>query len=150
METARCRRGRPRSFREQAGTVTEVSADAIDVANEDGTTQTIGSASSRRSNQGTLQPASAVAEGEKIAAGKSLLTVLHRRDMALGANLLVAFASWEGHNYEDAIILSQRLVQDDVPSSIHIEEHEVDARDTKLGPEEITRDIPNVSEEVLR
>jgi DNA-directed RNA polymerase subunit beta len=69
--------------------------------------------------------------------------------MALGKNLLVAFMSWEGHNYEDAIILNQRLVQDDVLSSIHIEEHEVDARDTKLGPEEITRDIPNVSEEVL-
>ncbi len=69
--------------------------------------------------------------------------------MALGKNLLVAFMSWEGHNYEDAIILSQRLVQDDVLSSIHIEEHEIDARDTKLGPEEITRDIPNVSEEVL-
>src|SRR5206468_2672900 len=59
------------------------------------------------------------------------------------------FMPWEGHNYEDAIILSQRLVQDDVLSSIHIEEHEVDARDTKLGPEEITRDIPNVSDEVL-
>jgi DNA-directed RNA polymerase subunit beta len=70
-------------------------------------------------------------------------------EMALGKNLLVAFMSWEGHNYEDAIILSQRLVQDDVLSSIHIEEHEVDARDTKLGPEEITRDIPNVSEDVL-
>jgi DNA-directed RNA polymerase subunit beta len=69
--------------------------------------------------------------------------------MALGRNLLVAFMPWEGHNYEDAIILSQRLVKDDVLSSIHIEEHEVDARDTKLGPEEITRDIPNVSEEVL-
>ena len=70
-------------------------------------------------------------------------------EMALGRNLLVAFMPWEGHNYEDAIILSQRIVQDDVLSSIHIEEHEVDARDTKLGPEEITRDIPNVSEEVL-
>jgi DNA-directed RNA polymerase subunit beta len=69
--------------------------------------------------------------------------------MALGKNLLVAFMSWEGHNYEDAIILSQRLVQDDVLTSIHIEEYEVDARDTKLGAEEITRDIPNVSEEVL-
>ena len=70
-------------------------------------------------------------------------------ELALGKNLLVAFMSWEGHNYEDAIILSQRLVQDDVLSSIHIEEQEIDARDTKLGPEEITRDIPNVSEEVL-
>ncbi len=69
--------------------------------------------------------------------------------MALGRNLLVAFMPWEGHNYEDAIILSQRLVQDDVLTSIHIEEHEVDARDTKLGAEEITRDIPNVGEEML-
>jgi DNA-directed RNA polymerase subunit beta len=69
--------------------------------------------------------------------------------MALGKNLLVAIMPWEGHNYEDAIILSQRLVQDDVLTSIHIDEHEIDARDTKLGAEEITRDIPNVSEEVL-
>ncbi len=69
--------------------------------------------------------------------------------MALGRNLLVAFMPWEGHNYEDAIILSQRLVQEDLLTSIHIEEHEVDARDTKLGPEEITRDIPNVSDEML-
>ena len=69
--------------------------------------------------------------------------------MALGKNLLVAYMPWEGHNYEDAIILNQRLVQDDILTSIHIEEHEVDARDTKLGAEEITRDIPNVSEEVL-
>lgn len=69
--------------------------------------------------------------------------------MALGQNLLVAFMPWQGHNYEDAIILSQRLVQEDYLTSIHIEEHEVDARDTKLGPEEITRDIPNVSEEML-
>jgi DNA-directed RNA polymerase subunit beta len=69
--------------------------------------------------------------------------------MALGTNLLVAFMPWQGHNYEDAIILSQRLVQEDILTSIHIEEHEVDARDTKLGPEEITRDIPNVGEEML-
>jgi DNA-directed RNA polymerase subunit beta len=69
--------------------------------------------------------------------------------MALGTNLLVAFMSWQGHNYEDAIILSQRIVQEDILTSIHIEEHEVDARDTKLGPEEITRDIPNVSDEML-
>ena len=75
--------------------------------------------------------------------------MLFRSEMALGKNLLIAFMSWEGHNYEDAIILSQRLVQDDELTSIHIEEYEVDARDTKLGPEEITRDIPNVSEEVL-
>ncbi|WP_374700209.1 hypothetical protein [Arthrobacter sp. JCM 19049] len=70
-------------------------------------------------------------------------------ELALGKNLLVAFMSWEGHNFEDAIILSQRMVSDDVLTSIHIEEHEVDARDTKLGAEEITRDIPNVSEDIL-
>ena len=71
-------------------------------------------------------------------------------ELALGKNLLVAFMPWEGYNFEDAIILSERLVRDDVLTSIHIHEHEVDARDTKLGPEEITRDIPNLSEEVLR
>src|SRR5207244_7801391 len=68
----------------------------------------------------------------------------------LGKNLLVAFMPWEGHNFEDAIIISQRLVRDDVLTSIHIEEHEIDARDTKLGAEEITRDIPNLSEEILK
>ncbi len=72
-----------------------------------------------------------------------------RAELALGANLMVAFMSWEGYNFEDAIIVSERLVKDDVLTSIHIEEYEIDARDTKLGPEEITRDIPNVSEEVL-
>ncbi len=71
-------------------------------------------------------------------------------ELGLGKNLLVAFMPWEGYNYEDAIILSERLVRDDVLSSIHIEEHEVDARDTKLGAEEITRDIPNLSEEILK
>ena len=93
-----------------------------------------------------------VEAGDKVAEGPG-----HRRrpvhrpgELALGKNLLVAFMPWEGHNYEDAIILSERLVKDDVLTSIHIEEHEVDARDTKLGPEEITRDIPNVSEEILK
>ena len=71
-------------------------------------------------------------------------------ELGLGKNLLVAFMPWEGYNYEDAIILSERLVRDDVLSSVHIEEHEVDARDTKLGAEEITRDIPNLSEEILK
>ncbi|MGA9146834.1 MAG: DNA-directed RNA polymerase subunit beta, partial [Candidatus Nanopelagicales bacterium] len=137
---------------EQAGTITEVSADAIDVANEDGTSQTYRVRKFTRSNQGTsFNQRPLVTEGQQIAAGQVIADgpCTDGGDMALGANLLVAFMSWEGHNYEDAIILSQRLVQDDVLSSIHIEEHEVDARDTKLGPEEITRDIPNVSEEVL-
>ena len=106
----------------------------------------------RRSNQGTsFNQKVIVDEGQRVEAGQVVADgpCTQQGEMALGKNLLVAFMPWEGHNYEDAIILSQRLVQDDVLSSIHIEEHEVDARDTKLGPEEITRDIPNVSEEVL-
>src|SRR5207247_9699131 len=71
-------------------------------------------------------------------------------EVALGRNPIVGYMPWEGHNYEDAIIISERLVKGDVLTSIHIEEHEVDARDTKLGAEEITRDIPNVSEEILK
>jgi DNA-directed RNA polymerase subunit beta len=106
----------------------------------------------QRSNQGTSYNQRVVVdEGDTVKEGQVLADgpATDQGELALGRNLLVAFMSWEGHNYEDAIILSQRLVQDDVLSSIHIEEHEIDARDTKLGPEEITRDIPNVSDEVL-
>jgi DNA-directed RNA polymerase subunit beta len=106
----------------------------------------------RRSNQGTcINQRPLVTAGQRIEKGTPLADgpCTDHAEMALGRNLLVAFMPWEGHNYEDAIILSQRLVQDDVLTSIHIEEHEVDARDTKLGAEEITRDIPNVSEEML-
>jgi DNA-directed RNA polymerase subunit beta len=122
------------------------------VANDDGTYQTYRIAKFARSNQGTsYNQVVVVNEGDRLEAGSVIADgpATDKGEMALGRNLLVAFMSWEGHNYEDAIILSQRLVQDDVLSSIHIEEHEVDARDTKLGPEEITRDIPNVSEDVL-
>jgi DNA-directed RNA polymerase subunit beta len=134
------------------GVVTEVSADLVGVSNDDGTTTTYRVAKFRRSNQGTsYNQRVLVDEGDRVEVGSVLADgpATDGGELALGRNLLVAFMSWEGHNYEDAIILSQRLVQDDVLSSIHIEEHEVDARDTKLGPEEITRDIPNVSEEVL-
>jgi DNA-directed RNA polymerase subunit beta len=137
---------------EKAGAVQEVSADYIQVMADDGTYQTYRLAKFRRSNQGTcINQKPIVDEGDRIEVGQVIADgpCTDNGEMALGKNLLVAFMSWEGHNYEDAIILSQRLVQDDVLSSIHIEEHEVDARDTKLGPEEITRDIPNVSEEVL-
>ncbi|MCD0482005.1 DNA-directed RNA polymerase subunit beta [Streptacidiphilus sp. ASG 303] len=137
---------------EKAGVVQEVSADYITVANDDGTYTTYRVAKFTRSNQGTaFNQKVIVDEGARIEVGQVLADgpCTDEGEMALGKNLLVAFMPWEGHNYEDAIILSQRLVQDDVLSSIHIEEHEVDARDTKLGPEEITRDIPNVSEEVL-
>lgn len=137
---------------EKAGVVQEVSADLVTVANDDGTYQTYRIAKFARSNQGTsYNQVVVVNEGDRVETGGVIADgpATDGGEMALGRNLLVAFMSWEGHNYEDAIILSQRLVQDDVLSSIHIEEHEVDARDTKLGPEEITRDIPNVSEDVL-
>ncbi|MSW42747.1 MAG: DNA-directed RNA polymerase subunit beta, partial [Actinobacteria bacterium] len=137
---------------EQAGVVTEVSADSITIMNDDSTYRTYQVQKFRRSNQGTsFNQRPLVTEGQRIEARQVIADgpCTDNGEMALGRNLLVAFMPWEGHNYEDAIILNQRLVQDDVLSSIHIEEHEVDARDTKLGPEEITRDIPNVGDEVL-
>ncbi|MDA2813592.1 DNA-directed RNA polymerase subunit beta [Nocardiopsis sp. RSe5-2] len=137
---------------EKAGVVEDVTADYITVMADDGGRKTYRLGKFRRSNQGTcfnqrpvVDEGARVEEGQVLADGPST----DQGEMSLGKNLLVAYMSWEGHNYEDAIVLSQRLVQDDVMSSIHIEEHEVDARDTKLGPEEITREIPNVSEEVL-
>jgi DNA-directed RNA polymerase subunit beta len=106
-----------------------------------------------RSNQGTLiHHKPRVSAGQKVKAGDVLAdgSSTDKGEMALGKNLMVAFMSWEGYNFEDAIILSKRLVQDDELTSIHIEEYEIDARTTKLGDEEITRDIPNRSEESLR
>ncbi len=137
---------------EKAGVVEDSSADYLTVMADDGTRQTYRLHKFRRSNQGTcVNQKPLVAEGERVEQGQVIADgpCTDGGEMALGKNLLVAFMPWEGHNYEDAIILSQRLVQDDVLSSIHIEEFEVDARDTKLGAEEITRDIPNVSEEIL-
>jgi DNA-directed RNA polymerase subunit beta len=137
---------------DKAGVVEDSSADYLTVMADDGTRQTYRLHKFRRSNQGTcVNQKPLVAEGERVEQGQVIADgpCTDGGEMALGKNLLVAFMPWEGHNYEDAIILSQRLVQDDVLSSIHIEEFEVDARDTKLGAEEITRDIPNVSEEIL-
>ncbi|MDE0777782.1 DNA-directed RNA polymerase subunit beta [Nocardioides sp.] len=137
---------------EKAGVVKEVSADLVETMNDDGTYSTYKLHKFRRSNQGTcINQRPLVAEGDRLEVGSPIADgpCTDDGEMALGTNLLVAFMPWQGHNYEDAIILSQRLVQEDVLTSIHIEEHEVDARDTKLGPEEITRDIPNVSEEML-
>jgi DNA-directed RNA polymerase subunit beta len=105
-----------------------------------------------RSNQGTcVNQRPLVKEGETVPAGAVLAdgSSTDQGELALGKNLLVAFMPWEGYNFEDAIIISERLVKDDVLTSIHIEEYEVQARDTKLGPEEITRDIPNASDDVL-
>ncbi|MDZ7577036.1 MAG: DNA-directed RNA polymerase subunit beta [Candidatus Nanopelagicales bacterium] len=134
------------------GDVIEMSADLITISEADGIVRDYRLHKFRRSNQGTcynqrptVEVGQRVEVGQVIADGPST----DNGELALGKNLLVAFMPWEGHNYEDAIILSERLVRDDVLSSIHIEEHEVDARDTKLGPEEITRDIPNLSDEAL-
>jgi DNA-directed RNA polymerase subunit beta len=137
---------------EKPGVVEESCADFVTVMNDDGTRTTYLVSKFRRSNQGTcFNQKPVVTEGDRVEKSQVLADgpCTDHGEMALGKNLLAAFMPWEGHNYEDAIILSQRLVQDDILSSIHIEEHEVDARDTKLGPEEITRDIPNVSDEVL-
>ena len=143
------------------GTVTEISGDSITVEYASGQKDRLGTALGRkvyrlskfrRSNQNTcINHRTLVTEGQSVAAGDLLADgpSTHNGELALGKNLLVAFMPWEGYNYEDAIILSERLVRDDVLTSIHIEEHEVDARDTKLGAEEITRDIPNLSEEIL-
>lgn len=106
-----------------------------------------------RSNQGTcINQKPIVAKGDRVKKGQVIADgpSTDNGELALGRNVLVAFMSWEGYNYEDAILISERLVKDDVFTSVHIEEYECEARDTKLGPEEITRDIPNVGEEVLK
>ncbi|WP_299576037.1 DNA-directed RNA polymerase subunit beta [uncultured Williamsia sp.] len=136
----------------KAGVVEEVSADYVTVMADDGTRDTFRMRKFARSNHGTCaNQRPIVDEGQRVEEGQVLADgpCTDSGEMALGKNLLVAIMPWEGHNYEDAIILSQRLVEEDVLTSIHIEEHEIDARDTKLGAEEITRDIPNVSDEVL-
>ena len=143
------------------GNVVEVSGEAVIVEYRAGQKDRLGLelgrrtyrlAKFRRSNQNTCINAKVVVdEGAKVSVGDVLAdgAATQNGELALGKNLLVAFMPWEGYNFEDAIILSERLVRDDVLTSIHIEEHEVDARDTKLGAEEITRDIPNLSEEIL-
>ena len=136
----------------KAGVVSSVTADIIEIANDDATYSSYRLEKFVRSNAGTcINQRPLVAVGDRVEIGTPLADgpCTDQGELALGKNLLVAFMPWEGLNYEDAIILSQRLVQDDVLTSIHIEEHEVDARDTKLGAEEITRDIPNVSDEML-
>ncbi len=135
-----------------AGVVQSVTADLIEIAQDDGNYRVYKLEKFQRSNHGTcINQRPLVSAGQRVEVGTPIADgpCTDGGEMSLGRNLLVAFMPWEGLNYEDAIILNQRLVQDDVLTSIHIEEHEVDARDTKLGAEEITRDIPNVSEEML-
>ncbi|GAB2746336.1 DNA-directed RNA polymerase subunit beta [Salinifilum aidingensis] len=137
---------------EKAGVVEELSADYITVMADDGTRRTYGMSKFNRSNAGTcFNQKPVIDEGDRVEDGHILADgpCTEQGEMALGKNLLTAIMPWEGHNYEDAMVISQRLVQDDDLTSVHIEEHEVDARDTKLGAEEITRDIPNVSDDVL-
>jgi DNA-directed RNA polymerase subunit beta len=137
---------------ETAGVIEEVAADVIVIKQENGRKKEYKLRKFDRSNQGTaINQQPLVSIGQKIEAGEVLADgpSTDSGELALGKNLLVAFMPWEGHNFEDAIILSQNLVKEDTLSSIHIEEYEVDARDTKLGKEEITADLPNVSMEAL-
>ncbi|MGH8896176.1 MAG: DNA-directed RNA polymerase subunit beta [Egibacteraceae bacterium] len=137
---------------EADGVVVEIAADRIITKTNDGKLEKHFLRKFERTNQGTCYNQKPIVdEGDEVVAGQVIADgpCTDQGEMALGQNLLVAFMSWEGFNFEDAIIISDRLVKEDVLTSIHIEEHEVDARDTKLGAEEITRDIPNVSEEVL-
>ena len=134
------------------GTVTEVDGVSITVNYKKSGSVTHDLSKFERSNQDTcINHKSRVVPGQKVKADQLLAdsSSTDGGELALGKNLLVAFMSWEGYNFEDAIIVSERLVKDDVLTSIHIHEHEIDARDTKLGPEEITRDIPNLSDEIL-
>ena len=138
---------------EEAGVVEDVAADQVVIRERGGELRTYKLQKFRRSNQGTsMNQKPLVAEGDRVVRNQVIADgpSTESGELALGRNLVVAYMPWEGHNYEDAIIISERLVKDDVLTSVHIEEHEVDARDTKLGAEEITRDIPNVSEEILK
>ena len=138
---------------EKAGVVASVSAEKVTIQLDEGGTRDYYLRKFNRSNQGTSYNQRVIVNaGERIEVGEVIADgpATENGELALGKNLLVAFMTWEGHNFEDAIILSQNLVKDDTLSSIHIEEYEVDSRDTKLGKEEITRDLPNVSPELLK
>ncbi|MGI5901623.1 MAG: DNA-directed RNA polymerase subunit beta [Desulfitobacteriia bacterium] len=137
----------------KSGTVSRVTSYEIIIQNDDKTTSRYKLQKFLRSNQGTcINQRPLVAKGDRVEAGQVIVDgpSTDHGELALGRNVLVAFMPWEGFNYEDAILISEKLVKDDYFTSIHIEEYEADARDTKLGPEEITRDIPNVGEEVLK
>jgi DNA-directed RNA polymerase subunit beta len=135
------------------GTVVSVTARQIVILDDEGTEHPHRLRKFVRSNQGTcINQRPIVNKGDRVAAGQPIAdsSSTDQGELALGQNILVAFMSWEGGNYEDAILISERIVREDLFTSIHIEKYEVEARDTKLGPEEITRDIPNVGEDGLR
>jgi DNA-directed RNA polymerase subunit beta len=134
------------------GTVTYSDSNRVEIQTRQGT-DVYEMVKFRRSNQGTIiHQKPAVQKGDKVTSGDVIIDgqSVDNGELALGKNVLIAFMAWEGYNYEDAILISERLVKEDLYSSIHIEEYEVESRDTKLGPEEITRDIPNVGEDVLK
>ncbi|HYL40826.1 MAG TPA: hypothetical protein VET90_05920, partial [Candidatus Binatus sp.] len=137
----------------RAGVVTSVTAERIRIEADSGDLDEYKLQKFVRSNQGTcINQRPIVDVGARVGAGQAIAdsSSTDQGELALGRNVLVAFMSWEGGNYEDAIVISDRLVRDDLFTSIHIEKHEIESRDTKLGPEEITRDIPNVGEESLK
>ena len=134
------------------GTCTYVDADTIEITSDAGVPYRYKLLKFRRSNQGTcLNQRPIVEHGERVKKGDVIADGASTEggEIALGRNILIGFMTWEGYNYEDAVLISEKLVKEDVYTSIHIEEHEVEARETKLGPEEITRDIPNIGEDVL-
>ena len=136
----------------QDGTVSHVSARQISIRDDNGVEHVYHLTKFQRSNQGTcLNQRPIVRKGMKVKKGDVIADGASTEggEIALGRNILIGFMTWEGYNYEDAVLISEKLVKDDVFTSIHIEEHEVEARDTKLGPEEITRDIPNIGEDAL-
>ena len=135
------------------GVIEKVTADEIIVKNANGNKDTYKLRKFKRTNGGTcINQRPIVVKGEKVKKGDVIADgpSTQNGEMALGKNVLIAFSTWEGYNYEDAILLSERLVKEDVYTSIHIEEYDCECRDTKLGPEEITRDIPNVGEDSLK
>ena len=135
-----------------AGVVRSVSADEVRVTRDDGEVDTYHIIKFMRSNQGTcINQVPVVERGQRIQEGDVIADgpATHNGEISLGKNALIGFMTWEGYNYEDAVLINEKIVRDDVYTSIHIEEYEIESRDTKLGPEEITRDIPNVNEDLL-
>ncbi|MBO4450160.1 MAG: DNA-directed RNA polymerase subunit beta, partial [Clostridiales bacterium] len=134
------------------GVVSFVSADRIEVTAKDGSVDTYMLAKYQRSNQSTcINQRPIITLGEKVKAGDTIADgpATDEGELALGRNVLIGFTTWEGYNYEDAVLVNERIVRDDVYTSIHIEEHECEARETKLGPEQITREVPNVGDDAL-
>ncbi len=136
----------------RAGTVTKVSADVVEITTKDGSVDHYDLIKFMRSNQGTcINQRPVVAEGQQIDEKEVIADgpATSNGEISLGKNALIGFMTWEGYNYEDAVLINEKLVRNDVYTSVHIEEYELESRDTKLGPEEITRDIPNVGEDAL-